>query len=480
MTRDLGDLIRTTGDDAAHSTARAFTPDAATSLFRAAHHRRVLRQAGAGTAAACVAAVIGVVALHPWGTTPPATTPSPTATSAPTATTPTTTGPSTTPTTSPTAAASTKPVIIGTVTHNPLLPDAKPLEAGLLENAGPGWALVEYVEYSTAVQSDGPAKPLSDVLYLVDPHGIHYEVRNLGPDSTLSIVDWQPGSSRVLATFDDPSRVEIVDLVTGKTVSSFSPPGLVTWSPRLTRPTGKNIVAEVTESGTKRLQRFSPSGELLSTLVELPDPNTSPSWIYSEDGTYVVLGVAYTDQRAGTYGTYGIKKISYDGATTTALDTGSDASGCEAVRWWDAERVLVRCITPGAPTTEYPTGGAAENMLLVRVDGGAPEALTTYAGDPEGMLQGAWDVWRFGDTQFDMSVGDDCGSASLSQVDPDGSSHVVADSLAGVVRVGDRLLIGQGCTWNKFGSFDPDTGTLTPYIASTDSIEVQVAEILAR
>jgi len=139
MTDNLAELIRTAGDDAAAASTRAFDPNWASSLLRAAHHRRVLRQAGAGTAAACVAAVIGAAALHPWTTTPPAIIPTPTRTTTltPTASTQPTT------TTATTTTAASEPTPTPSATHptgrNPTMTDAEALERIAEPQTGENW-----------------------------------------------------------------------------------------------------------------------------------------------------------------------------------------------------------------------------------------------------------------------------------------------------------------------------------------------------
>ena len=130
MTPNLGDLIRAAGDAAAPTNA--LPASAAASLLRAARRRHLLHQAAAGTAAVCVAALIGVVAVHPWTTAPSSLYPA-TSTKAPPGTN----------SASPTATASPTSKATQSANHplgrNPAMTDAEALQRVTEPQTGEHW-----------------------------------------------------------------------------------------------------------------------------------------------------------------------------------------------------------------------------------------------------------------------------------------------------------------------------------------------------
>ena len=416
MTRDLGDLIRATGDDDAQSGARAFTPDAAASLFSAAHRRRLIHQAGAGAgiAAACVAAVIGVAALYPWTTTPPAIVPTPTETS--------TSTPTATATPSPSASAH----VIGTVTTGANLPPAKPLESGLLASAGEGWSLVSYSAANrNDAQENGPV-----ILYLVSPDGDVYEAANLGTDGGW-LEDWAPGSSRVLI-LRNPGTAEVLDLETGASVGVVTlPPGVGVMSATFTRPTGQNIVVSAAGGANGWLKRFSPTGQELATLLSATDPNVrpdgiinfDPTWIYGQDGTFAVVNHR------------GLSRVTADGSTTTPIPLPAGTLECWPVRWWDGAQLLARCNDDLGPDPDNPSSRrTSSNMWLISMTGQLPQRLSSHVSKDVTDV-GITNIWDVAGTRY-AQWGDDCGGAPFGVLGSSGTVTALTQDVTAVAHWG--------------------------------------------
>ena len=273
-------------------------------------HRGFRIAAGAAIVLVVAGAVVLVVA-QPWNRAEPVASPS--------------AGQNTgvTPTKTATATPSASAHVIGTVTTDPNLPPAKPLESGLLASAGEGWSLVSY---SAANRNDASKKgPL--ILYLVSPDGDVYEAANLGTQGGR-LEDWAPGSSRVLI-LRDASTAEVLDLETGASVGSFTlPPGVGAMSATFTRPTGQNVVVSASRGAGGWLKRFSPTGQELATLLSATDPNVrpdgvidfDPTWIYSQDGTFAVVSHN------------GLSRVSADGSTTTPIPLPAGTLECWPIR----------------------------------------------------------------------------------------------------------------------------------------------------
>jgi len=384
--------------------------------------KRLHRAARIAASVAIVLVVVGAVVLvitQPWNRAEPVASPSATRSIGAT---PTKTA---TATPSPTASAH----VIGTVTMDPNLPPAKPLESGLLASAGEGWNLVSYSSDNlNDAHEIGP-----QILYLVSPDGDVYEARNLGTSGDFRLADWAPGSSRVLlergaVQAGEEPTLEVLDLETGASVGSFTlPTDEGTTDPTFTRPTGQNVVVSTTLGANGWLRRYSPTGQQLATLLSDTDPNLPPdaiinfhpTWIYGQDGTFAV--VSY----------HGLRRISSDGATTTMIPLPAGTVECWPTRWWDASRLLARCDDDLGPNPDDPTARrTSSNMWLISMTGQAPERLSSYVSK-DVVDFGITNVWDVAGTRYAQWSGD-CGGASFGVLDASGKYTTLTNSVTAV------------------------------------------------
>ena len=357
-------------------------------VVRPKRRHRGFRIAASAAVVLVVAGAVVLVVAQPWNRAEPVASPS--------------AGQSTGVTPTKTAAATPSPSasahVIGTVTTDPNLPPAKPLESGLLASAGEGWSLVSYNAADVGDASkNGPV-----ILYLVSPDGDVYEVANLGTDGGR-IVAWAPGSPRVLILRGtDQGRyfrtVEVLDLETGASVGSFPlPPGVEAMSATFTRPTGQNIVVSAAGGANGWLKRFSPTGQELATLLSATDPNVrpdgiinfDPTWIYGQDGTFAVVNY------------HGLSRVTADGATTTPIPLPAGTLECWPIRWWDGSQLLARCTDDLGPDAADPSflRRTSDNMWLISMTGQLPQRLSSYVSK-DGFDYGIDDVWDVAGTRY--------------------------------------------------------------------------------
>lgn len=125
----------------------------------------------------------------------------------------------------------------GEVTIDPSLPDALPLPDGIWAETGPGWVLATYrpsIEpWSNEGTSDTTVEPTVQVVYLVSPEGVRYQVLELDPDWTYVIDSWSARESLAYvrtcpgtqACIHDQESTLLLDLTTGESTPSGAPPG---------------------------------------------------------------------------------------------------------------------------------------------------------------------------------------------------------------------------------------------------------------
>lgn len=406
-----------------------------------ARPKRLRRGARIAVGVAIVLVVVGAVVLvvaQPWNRAEPVASPS---AGQSTGVTPTKTA---TATPSPSASAH----VIGTVTTDPNLPPAKPLESGLLASAGEGWSLVSY----SATQSVEPFKAGPQILYLVSPDGDVYEAANLGTDGDLRLADWAPGSSRVLI-LRGPSEgrngfgtAEVLDLETGASVGIVTlPPGDGARSATFTRPTGQNLVVSAAGGANGWLKRFSPTGQELATLLSATDPNLppdgiidfDPTWIYSQDGTFAVVNHN------------GLSRVSSDGSTTTPIPLPAGTLECWPVRWWDGSQLLARCNDDLGPDPDVPsTRRTSSNMWLISMTGQLPQRLSSHVSK-EVTDVGITNIWDVAGTRY-AQWGDDCGGAPFGVLGSSGTVTALTQDVTAVAHWGTTF-----AAWYNISCGDP-------------------------
>lgn len=259
MNRTLEDLL----DDFARTEAAgsaATAPDPAfeaRQLGRRIQRRRVIRASATSltAAAAVVAVAVGATALTDRQEEPPPATqsPSPEPTTEPT---PTSTP---TPTEQPTP---DEPV--QTATIYPGLPTgAVPLEPGLFEASGRGWALVGYGVAETGYEGLGPS--LAKATYLLDLDGRLHELPPLPVDSWVE--DWLPGTSQAVLrriADDGGSSFAYYDLASGQVGPSLELPSLQVWGRVVLTADGGSVVFTNPETDDEDVMRFASNGTLMA------------------------------------------------------------------------------------------------------------------------------------------------------------------------------------------------------------------------
>lgn len=123
------------------------------------------------------------------------------------------------------------PQLGGVVTTDPRLPSAEPMTADVWAGVGSGWVLATYQERGPAGAAGSPGP---QVVYLISPQGVRYELTRIPGDATVQVVAWTPGTSTAVALAGPPPG----------TTTSGTRSGL-TWV-RLDLGTGATTPIEVT------------------------------------------------------------------------------------------------------------------------------------------------------------------------------------------------------------------------------------------
>lgn len=278
----------------------------------------------------------------------------------------------------PTAPAT--PRVLGPVTEGPGLPAASPLLEGMLENAGPGWSLLQ-------LDVDADADGRRSVYYLTDPQGALYEVptplvqASWYDDPTL--VGWLPGTRLVLTSWSWGRELAVVDVLTGERFLSI-PSGVQ-------GHTSVSASAEFVDDGTT---------DVLVTWVWYEGPSAEPG------GRTVRLGIDGTERatmdldgrgplgvnqpvlsddgtRLAFRGPEGLRVVDAADFAEVAVVPGpypADAPACRPDRWLGDADLLVTC-------TVDPHGYDGR-LWIAPVDGGESTRLESEA---------VGSVWAVGD-----------------------------------------------------------------------------------
>ncbi|MBB2924705.1 hypothetical protein [Cellulomonas cellasea] len=363
MNDDLAAALRGFADQERH-VAAASAPDPALesgALARRVTRRRAVR-AGA-TAVASLAVVGGIaVGVQAWDTAPqPPAVPAPAPTTSEPTPAPTTPTPTPTPSPTPTAPPAPPPT--------PTFRDAEPMAPGMLEASGAGWLLAQLEEPVDGEPVGSPPR-----LYLVSPEGRPFVVPVVGDTTEWRVLDWVPGTTRVLVHGRRTGAVAVLDLLTGvrgPTLGSGTEARLV--------PDGSGDVLVPSVDGTVR--RFSADGTVQSLAFSSPVFPTSATAILGPDGSAFVTNHA-TGPRA------------LDADDWLELSMPSPYPGlpgaCRVWMWVGDGEVLHECSAGGASAFAVPSTGT--ELWLVPVGAGTPRMLTGLP--PVTELGG---VWRVGD-----------------------------------------------------------------------------------
>lgn len=417
------------------------------------------RAARTGSIVAAAAAVVlvagaGVFAATRPAPVPPAETPTPTVSPAPEAT--------------PTAEApDPEPQGRPAVTDHPLLPDAAPLEPGMLAAAPAGSVLVEYVA-TCGYPCLTPGSP--EVLYLVTPDGAIHEVAMDVDDLTL--VDWFPGTSVALFTrwLGQAENVEwvAVDLDTGQPAGQ--PLRHEEWSSYVWLG-GNGDILRVnhvwTDSGpTTVLERVSLSDGSVLASVETPG---DPEVVWAPGRSHFFL------RRSSGVTVYETRTLE-----PVALPEVTDLLGyCHGVDWWDATSVVVTCDALDGTTHDDGIMHVSAPIMRRLAFDGTITALPDYPHNPPYPLMRLWHMggrtvfaslpWAEAGgfntapdlMKFALLAGDDLSYVSVDWGDRDVTYLASAGSRV-VATVNDPA---QG---SSLVLIDPATGEMTPLLSAAE------------
>jgi hypothetical protein len=275
---------------------------------------------------------------------------------------------------------------------------------------GPGWMLAMWspavaVAPGATPPEGSPSQDSPETLYLVNPAGGRYAIATfpLTPDQPGDLADWSgDGSHAVFVSGVQGSSAVItdVDLHSGSRTSFTVDYGYP--SPRFTRPDGKALLLTLKDN---KLERVDPAGNLQLTYpTDKLAGKFTGEYLYTPDGTQLVLG---TDA--------GLQLMGNDGTVGKALPLAG-TSGCSPVRWWGdgAKIVLAQCNLSGPP-----------QLWQIPVDGQAPTALTAPITDPQSHDSGDVDAWQLPGGTFVQYLGG-CGAIFLGKLNPDGTTSKVS------------------------------------------------------
>ena len=431
----LSAALRDFADDQGRAAAvRAPDTDLEAQLIVSRVRRRKLTRVS--TVAASVVAVLALGAVTVYGATrpepvPPVDSPEP--------------APIQSPTPSPTATAGAE-VDTGVTVH-PLLPEALPLEQGMLAAAPPGSSLVLF-QATCGYPCPHPTAP--QVLYLVTPEGAYFEARLAGLDN-LGMVDWRPGSARTLftrwsgAASSEENSLEyvVIDLETGDVVGepfgADDPyyPGQA-W---LGATDDVYLVVPPTEWGERsELRRVSYSGAVLASTPIAREPEL----IWNADRSLVLEN--------GSSGPVVFRTPSLEAVALTPLlaDSETSVASCDGIGWFSATEVLLDCTEMNAPEVAGQGYAMADRCYWIV----SPSGAATRLGFQQARRSmPVWQIWRLGDrvvgvdrwagfgTQAESSLVEVTRSGAFNPLGRDASSLTVhgsvRDGLVASVRAAD-------------------------------------------
>jgi hypothetical protein len=239
------------------------------------------------------------------------------------------------------------------------------------------------------------------VLYLVlsNQAGQRYIVmKESGPLARADLLDWSGDAQRALFDIETNSGVTtlyVVDLRTGAVANTFVVPTSATdnfQTAGFTRPQGLAIVVD-TYTTHAILTRYSLGGqaEAVYPTAFSSVGRANGSWLYSPEGTELVLGAVH-----------GLAFVS-NGGTPLAQLPLKGSSYCTPQRWWSATVVLATC----------SVGAHSETRLFeFHVGEQSPDALTRVNVPPDdGDLSG----WRVSGRVY-VQVASACGYVYLARL----------------------------------------------------------------
>jgi hypothetical protein len=250
---------------------------------------------------------------------------------------------------------------------------------------GRGWALAEFstAAPNSAGQASGGG---SYTTYLVDPEGGKYEIATSSGGTEPALMAWSGDAQTALfgTASGDAGSYQLLNVRTGQLAQLPLPAGVVPVG--FARPLGTAILALRQGPAAFRLQRYTLTGQLQTTLALLPRKlGESLSWNGCGSGT--ACAISSPEGLSDVWGIAGreMQVLSNAGGKVTRLhvkDSGKPPS-CVPVSWWNDSTILADCAVGNLPDD-------ASRLWLIPEDGATPTALTQPAAAGVGHIEGAW------------------------------------------------------------------------------------------
>lgn len=289
---------------------------------------------------------------------------------------------------------------------------------------GAGWSVAQLS--TAAAGSPDPAQAGSSAIYLVDPQGGRYLIRNLAPGAA-TLMAWSgdgaaalfgPGATGAGGYF-------MLRLSTGNLMPLNLPANVA--AAGFTRPMGLNLLAVEEGAAKYKLERYNLQGAFQHSLSAIARRPGNPGWqstcatacaaLSSPDGTLAVWSSPGDEMQL----------VSNAGGLIRRLHVPNSGQppSCTPISWWDAGTVLASCAATGGQS-------AATQLWLVPDSGSSPVPLTVASGISAGTGYdtGAWQAG--GQTYVTQTTAAQCQSApsgpgglAILRLDSSGSGELV-------------------------------------------------------
>jgi hypothetical protein len=328
------------------------------------------------------------------------------------------------------------------------------------ESVGPGWFVALWGPHAAVYPGPGITKweQQRTTLFLVDPRGGRYLIGSFPAPSLYQLYDWSGDGRRALigtstAGAQPKSRVEEIDLATGKILSQFTssgPGSFGTWY-QFTRPKGLALLRSSQDSnGVISVARLSLSGgaQQYYPTSRPVIASANDAMLPSLDGTELVLA-------ADT----GLALFANNG--TFLREIGPPTRACSPERWWGPTDLVASCQSLAV------NSNAAPALWLVPTTGGVPSQLTFPKAPDYGDVNG----WRVGNAIYLQALGA-CGTEFLARRLPNGTTKQVSvpkaandERVIGASssQIALQAVLGCGGGQSLFW-FDPGTAKETPLL----------------
>ncbi len=284
------------------------------------------------------------------------------------------------------------------------------------KSVGPGWVLAQ--------AAAGRGKT---TLFLASPAGRTYALP--ASDDPGFLVAWSGDKSRALFELDSASKLEQVNLQTGRAsrIQIAGADSVLGY----TLPAGRDILAVTDHGSTATLGAYSQSGRLVTALAT---GDESVFGIEAPNGASLAVSAPH-----------GLRLVSSSGRALRNLPVpgAAPALGCSPVRWWTPATVLADCYTASGKLFY-------SHLYLVPASGARP-AEPTPARTASYDL-GDIDAWQLPSGLYVQSEGA-CGTLEINRqagnsggVTPVTVPGANAPSYAVLTAAGPRLLVETlGC-----------------------------------